>query len=138
MEGESSGIIAKLSSDTSKLMNAVAIAEGGPNGELRYFGEIPNTEAATRKLVAKLAAKMALTAVWVPDERHEAMRSFALPPGGEEVPPEQAPANSQRMSDSWLLLCSMTSEPLDLPIIQSTKFKFKHDPLLARAAEVIA
>ena len=43
--------------DTSKLTNAVAIAEGGRNGEVRYFGEIPNTEAATRKLVAKLAAK---------------------------------------------------------------------------------
>jgi transposase len=26
--------------DTSKLRNAVAIAEAGRNGELRYFGEI--------------------------------------------------------------------------------------------------
>ena len=42
--------------DTSKLRNAVAIAEAGRNGELRYFGEIENTEAATRKLVKKLAA----------------------------------------------------------------------------------
>jgi transposase len=59
MEGESWGIIAKLSSgfDTSKLRNAVAIAEGGRGGEVRYLGEIANTEAATRKLVAKLAAK---------------------------------------------------------------------------------
>jgi transposase len=39
------------------LRNAVAIAEVGRGGEVRYFGEIPNTEAATRKLVAKLAAK---------------------------------------------------------------------------------
>jgi transposase len=42
--------------DTSKLRNAVAIAEGGRNGEVRYLGEIENAEAATRKLVKKLAA----------------------------------------------------------------------------------
>ena len=123
--------------DTSKLRNAVAIAEGGRGGELRYLGEILTTEAATRKLVAKLAAKYdkltfcyeagptgyglyrlikrlsheclvaapslipkkpgdhvktnrrdatslaklsragELTAVWVPDERHEAMRDLS-------------------------------------------------------------
>ena len=122
--------------DTSKLRNAVAIAEGGRNGEVRYLGEIENTEAATSKLVKKLAARhrrltfcyeagptgyglhrliktlghecvvvapslipkkpgdrvktnrrdavsMAkllrageLTAVWVPDRRHEAMRDL--------------------------------------------------------------
>ena len=28
--------------DTSKLRNAVAIAEGGRNGEVRYLGEIEN------------------------------------------------------------------------------------------------
>jgi hypothetical protein len=43
--------------DTSKLRNAVAIAEGGRNGEVRYLGEVENTEAATRKLVKKLAAQ---------------------------------------------------------------------------------
>jgi len=43
--------------DTSKLRNAVAIAEGGRNGEVRYLGEIENTEAATCKLVKKLAAQ---------------------------------------------------------------------------------
>ena len=43
--------------DTSKSRNAVAIAEGGRGGEVRYLGEFPTTEAATRKLVAKLAAK---------------------------------------------------------------------------------
>lgn len=122
--------------DTSKLRNAVAIADAGRNGEVRYLGEIDNTEAATRKLVRKLAASRArltfcyeagptgyglhrlikslghecivvapslipkkpgdrvktnrrdalnlakllrageLTAVWVPDERHEAMRDL--------------------------------------------------------------
>jgi len=38
------------------LRNAVAVAEKGRDGEVRYLGEIDTTEAATRKLVAKLAA----------------------------------------------------------------------------------
>jgi transposase len=122
--------------DTSKLHNAVAIAEGGRTGEVRFLGEIETTEAATIKLVKKLAGKYdrltfcyeagptgyglyrlikglshdcivvapslvpkkageqvktnrrdaldlarqlragELTAVWVPDERHEAMRDL--------------------------------------------------------------
>ena len=123
--------------DTSKLRNAVAIAEGGCGGEVRFLGEFAATEAAVRKLVAKLTAKYRrltfcceagptgywlyrlikslghecivvapslipkkpgdrvktnrrdavslaklsrageLTAVWVPDERHEAMRDLS-------------------------------------------------------------
>jgi transposase len=43
--------------DTSKLRNAVAIAEAGRAGEVRFFGEIENTGAATAKLVKKLAAQ---------------------------------------------------------------------------------
>jgi transposase len=43
--------------DTSKLRNAVAIAEGGREGEVRFFGEIDNTADATAKLVRKLAGK---------------------------------------------------------------------------------
>ena len=43
--------------DTSKLRNAVAIADSGRGGEVRYLGEFPATEAAIEKLVAKLAAK---------------------------------------------------------------------------------
>ena len=123
--------------DTSKLRNAVAIAEAGRNGKVRYLGEIDTSEAATKKLVASLARKYRrltfcyeagptgyglhrhieslghscivaapslvpkkagdriktnrrdaeglarllrageLTAVWVPDARHEAMRELA-------------------------------------------------------------
>ncbi len=123
--------------DTSKSRNAIAVADGGRSGEVRYLGELPTTEAAIRKLVAKLAAKYhdlmfcyeagptgyglyrllkslgheclvvapslvpkkagdrvktnrrdavslakllragELTAVWVPDERHEAMRDLS-------------------------------------------------------------
>jgi transposase len=43
--------------DTSKLRNAVVIAEGGRSGEVRFLGEIENSGAATAKLVRKLAAK---------------------------------------------------------------------------------
>jgi transposase len=43
--------------DTSKLRNAVAIADGGRAGEVRFLGEIENTGAATAKLVRKLAGK---------------------------------------------------------------------------------
>src|SRR5437016_11990605 len=43
--------------DTSKLRNAVAIADDGSAGEVRFVGEIDNTEAATVKLVRKLATK---------------------------------------------------------------------------------
>lgn len=43
--------------DTSKLRNAVAIADGGRGGEVRFLGEIDAGAAATTKLVKKLAAK---------------------------------------------------------------------------------
>lgn len=52
MEKDSIGYVAL---DTSKLRNAVAIAEEGRDGEVRYLGEIDNTAAATGKLVRKLA-----------------------------------------------------------------------------------
>lgn len=123
--------------DTSKLKNAVAVAEAGRNAEVRYLGEFDTTEAATIKLINRLAAKYdkltfcyeagptgyklhrlierlghtnvvvapslipkkagdqvktnrrdavklvrlsragELTAVWVPDARHEAMRDLS-------------------------------------------------------------
>ena len=43
--------------DTSKLRNAVAIADGGRGDEVRFLGELDNTPAATAKLVRKLAGK---------------------------------------------------------------------------------
>ena len=43
--------------DTSKLRNAVAIADCGRDGEVRFVGEIENSAVATAKLVKKLAAK---------------------------------------------------------------------------------
>jgi transposase len=129
-------IEAYVALDTSKSRNAVAIADAGRAGEVRFLGEIENTAAAVAKLVRKLAAKYGrltfcyeagptgyglyrqikglghacmvvapsliprkpgervktnrrdalslvkqlragdLTAVWVPDARHEAMRDL--------------------------------------------------------------
>src|SRR5262249_3610920 len=43
--------------DTSKLRNAVAIADGGRGDEVQFLGEIDNTPAAIAKLVRKLAGK---------------------------------------------------------------------------------
>jgi transposase len=43
--------------DTAKLRNAVAVAEAGRTGDLRYLGEVDTSEAATRKVVAQLAGK---------------------------------------------------------------------------------
>ncbi len=43
--------------DTAKLRNAIAVAEVGRTGEVRYLGEVDTSEAGTRKLVAGLAAK---------------------------------------------------------------------------------
>jgi hypothetical protein len=130
------------------LRNAVAIAEAGRKGEVRYLGEVDTGEAATRTLIAKLAAKYGkltfcyeagptgyglyrlieslghtcivaapslipkkagervktnrrdavglarllrageLTAVWVPDGRHEAMRELTRARDGDTSVPE--------------------------------------------------
>ena len=44
--------------DTAKARNAVAIAEGGRKGEIRYLGEFDNTPDAVAKLMRKLADAM--------------------------------------------------------------------------------
>jgi transposase len=49
--------VAYVGIDTSKLRHAVAVAEDGRTGEVRFLGEIDNTEAATIKLVKKLASR---------------------------------------------------------------------------------
>ena len=41
--------------DVAKSKNALAIAEGGRKGEMRYFGEVDNTQDATRRLIARLS-----------------------------------------------------------------------------------
>jgi transposase len=40
--------------DVSKAKHAIAIAEAGREGEVRYFGEIEATEAAVERFVRKL------------------------------------------------------------------------------------
>lgn len=147
--------------DVAKQKNAVAIAEGGRGGDVRYLGEIASTDAATRKLVTKLATKyerlifcyeagptgyglyrlikslghdciviapslipsrpgdrvktnrrdavgMAkllrageLTAIWVPDKRHEAMRELAR---GRDVAQKDLRSKRQQVSGFLLRL----------------------------------
>lgn len=43
--------------DTAKARNAVALAEGGRNGEVRYLGEFDNTSDGVAKLIRKLASR---------------------------------------------------------------------------------
>src|ERR1700722_11449011 len=47
--------VAYVAFDTAKMRHAVAIAEDGRTGEVRFLGEIESTEAAAIKLVKKLA-----------------------------------------------------------------------------------
>jgi transposase len=147
--------------DTAKLRNAVAIAEAGRRGEVRYLGEVDTSEAATRKLVAKLAGSYSrltfcyeagptgyglhrlieglghgcvvaapslvpkragdrvktnrrdaeglarslrageLTPVWVPDERHEAMRELTR---GRDAARQDLTRKRQQVSSMLLRL----------------------------------
>jgi hypothetical protein len=41
--------------DSAKAKHAVAVAEDGRDGEVRYVGEIDNSPDAVRKLVTKLS-----------------------------------------------------------------------------------
>ena len=43
--------------DVAKLRNAVAVADGGRNGEIRYLGEFDADEASMRRVVKRLADK---------------------------------------------------------------------------------
>ena len=48
---------AGLVDNREMLRNAIAVAEEGRGGDVRFLGEIDTTEAATRKLITKLATK---------------------------------------------------------------------------------
>src|ERR671920_2258641 len=43
--------------DAAKARNAIAVAEGGRGGEVRYLGEVDASEPGMRRIVARLAAK---------------------------------------------------------------------------------
>jgi transposase len=43
--------------DVAKLRNAVALADAGRDGEVRFFGEVDASPESMRRLAAKLAAK---------------------------------------------------------------------------------
>jgi len=153
--------MAYVAFDTSKLHNAVALAEAGRAGEVRYLGEFENTPPATAKLLRKLGAKHGalsccyeagptgyglyrqirqlghdcivvapsliprkpgkrvktnrldalslvkqlrageLTAVWVPDARHEAMRELTRARGAAVL---ELRAKCQQVSSMLLRL----------------------------------
>jgi transposase len=43
--------------DAAKLKHAIAVAEPGRNGEVRYVGEVEASPKAVRKLLTRLAAR---------------------------------------------------------------------------------
>jgi transposase len=43
--------------DAAKLRNAVAIADAGRDGEVRYFGEVDASSESMRRLIGKLASR---------------------------------------------------------------------------------
>jgi transposase len=43
--------------DVAKLKNAIAIAEFGRDGEVRYFGEVEASDASMRRVIQRIAAK---------------------------------------------------------------------------------
>jgi transposase len=43
--------------DVAKMKHAVAIAEGGRTGEVRFFGEVENTPARIERIIKKLASR---------------------------------------------------------------------------------
>ena len=43
--------------DAAKRRNAVAVAEAGRDGEVRFFGEVDASPESMRRLAAKLTAK---------------------------------------------------------------------------------
>ena len=49
--------VAFIGIDTAKLKNAVALAEAGRDGEIRYLGEFENTPDDVAQLIRKLASR---------------------------------------------------------------------------------
>jgi transposase len=43
--------------DVAKLKNAIAIAQSGRDGEVRYFGEVEASDASMRRIIQRIAAK---------------------------------------------------------------------------------
>lgn len=43
--------------DVAKLKNAIAVAESGRDGEVRYFGEVNASDTNMRRIIRRIAAK---------------------------------------------------------------------------------
>jgi hypothetical protein len=50
--------------DTAKARNAVAVAEAGRQGEVRYLGEFANTPDAVAKMVRQGCSTLSSWSVW--------------------------------------------------------------------------
>lgn len=48
---------ASVGIDVAKLKNAIAVAESGRDGEIRYFGEVAASDVSMRRVVQRIAAK---------------------------------------------------------------------------------
>lgn len=43
--------------DVAKLKNAIAVAEAGREGEIRFWGEVDASDASMRRIIQRIAAK---------------------------------------------------------------------------------
>jgi len=43
--------------DVAKLKNAIAVAESGRDGEVRYFGEVDASDGSMHRIIQRIAAK---------------------------------------------------------------------------------
>jgi transposase len=44
--------------DVAKVKNAIAVAESGRDGEVRYFGEVDASYASMRRIILRIAASL--------------------------------------------------------------------------------
>ena len=169
--------------DVAKLKNAIAVAESGRDGEVRYFGEVDASDTSMRRIIQRIAAKFdhvhfcyeagptgyglhrliqslghecmvvapsliprkpgdrvktnrrdalalarllragELTAVWVPDEGHEAMRDLVR---ARAAAVETLRVKGHTIDTFWGLSRMPASSSSDQP--ESTNLKLNGNP----------
>lgn len=62
--------------DVAKLKNAIAVAESGLEGEIRFWGEVDASDASMRRVIQRIAAKFDRVHFWL---RGRANRIRAAP-----------------------------------------------------------
>jgi hypothetical protein len=56
--------------DVAKLKNAIAVAEFGRDGEIRYFGEVEASDVSMRRVIQRIAAKFDRVCRWLLKTAH--------------------------------------------------------------------